>query len=118
MLETIALWWCYVTGGLLALCVTIIAAYITVDRAIYASGFAQKALKGHQIMSKVLNGGWALVPCEPTHAMERAYFTAELPEFLTGISSTQRHKRNRMKMEARWRAMVYAAPSFFDNKKT
>jgi hypothetical protein len=53
--------------------------------------------------------GFALVPIEPTHAMERAYFTAELPPFNNGLSGTQRHKRNRMKMEARWKAMLAAA---------
>lgn len=115
-LATIALWWCYITGGMLAFCVTVIVGYLTVDRVLYATGFAQKALAGHRIMSKVLNGGWALVPTTPTHDMERAYFTAELPEFKTTISATQRHHRNKMKMEARWRAMVYAAPSFFDRK--
>lgn len=53
--------------------------------------------------------GYALVPIEPTHAMERAYFMAELPPFTKGLSGNQRHKRNRMKMEARWKAMVAAA---------
>lgn len=57
------------------------------------------------------NAGWRFVPYRQTHAMERAYFTAQLPEFKHGISSTQRHKRNRMKMEARWQAMLDAAPN-------
>ena len=51
---------------------------------------------------------YQLVPRKPTHAMERAYFTAKLPEFTACLSKTQRNKRNKKKMEARWAAMLAA----------
>lgn len=53
--------------------------------------------------------GYAIVPREPTHAMERGYFTAALPAFDGGASRAKRKKNNAAKMRARWIAMVDAA---------
>lgn len=51
---------------------------------------------------------WAIVPYDPTHAMERAYFTAPMPEFKVNASGRTRRRNNKAKMVSRWQAMVAA----------
>ena len=47
-------------------------------------------------------------PMEPTHAMERAYFTAPMPIFKVDATRGARKRKNRQKMLARWNAMLSA----------
>jgi hypothetical protein len=53
--------------------------------------------------------GMKLVPLIPTHAMERAYFQAPMPEFKVKATTKMRHVKNHEKMFARWSAMWHAA---------
>ena len=50
--------------------------------------------------------GLKIVPWEPTHLMERGYFTAPLPKFKVETSANKRRKNNRQKMVSRWQAMI------------
>lgn len=54
--------------------------------------------------------GLGVVPKEPKHAMERAYFTAPIPKFNSKADHAERKKQNRKKMISRWRAMLAASP--------
>lgn len=62
-----------------------------------------------EIVSGLLDKGYAIVPVEPTHAMERAYFSAPLPAFVAEASGRKRRKHNKLKMQSRWAAMLRAA---------
>jgi hypothetical protein len=110
VLTIIATIWCYATGIVAAVGVFVMVAVWTIDHVITGTTFAKRVMRGAMVDAKIRRKEWQLVPWSPTHDMERAYFTAPLPEHLTGISATQRHKRNRMKMEARWASMLAAAP--------
>ena len=62
-----------------------------------------------EIVNGLRDKGYAIVPIKPTHAMERAYFSAPMPEFVVDASARKRRKHNKAKMEARWAAMLKAA---------
>ena len=62
-----------------------------------------------EIVNGLRDKGYVIVPTKPTHAMERAYFSAQMPEFIADASARRRRKRNKAKMEARWAAMLNAA---------
>ena len=53
--------------------------------------------------------GEVVVPVEPTHRMERAYFSAPIPAFKLKISGAARRIKNHEKMLSRWRALLAAA---------
>lgn len=48
MLCTIALWWCYITGGFLALGVTAIAAWWSIDVTMQRLGYVKLFLAWYQ----------------------------------------------------------------------
>ncbi|KKL95222.1 hypothetical protein LCGC14_1856750 [marine sediment metagenome] len=69
---------------------------------------AKAAMAAHK--SALAKAGYKILPREATHAMERAYFTTEMPKFDARASHGKRNRNNRAKMLARWQAMWDAHP--------